>query len=125
MKTVRLSIIVLVITFSDVFSIKRLKISKSQSTDSLKWYQARRKTASLSPKANIILMMTDDQDKDLGSLQFMPKLAKYLGEEGASFQHGYASTPMCCPSRSSMLTGIPVKYLHGFCLLIICRFVRA
>jgi len=27
----------------------------------------------------------DDQDTDLGSLQFMPKLAKYLGDKGAIY----------------------------------------
>ena len=41
------------------------------------------KNQNLLPKRpNIILMMSDDQDTELGSLQFMPKLNRYLRDEG-------------------------------------------
>ena len=42
---------------------------------------------------NVILMMADDQDTELGSLQFMPKLTRYLREEGA--RKGYSASLKC------------------------------
>lgn len=45
-----------------------------------------------------------------GSLNYMPYLMNLIKENGAYFPNAYTSTPICCPSRSSMLTGL---YIHN------------
>src|SRR5262249_6252839 len=40
----------------------------------------------------------------------MPKLQELIGAKGVRFIRNYASTPLCCPGRSTVLTG---KYAHN------------
>lgn len=66
--------------------------------------------AALTPPANVIVFLTDDQRFD--TLYAMPALAQELASRGVTFDRAYATTPHCCPSRVSILTGLYAHH-HG------------
>ncbi|KAJ5371047.1 alkaline-phosphatase-like protein [Penicillium cataractarum] len=61
--------------------------------------------ADATSKPNFIIILTDDQDLRMGSMDHLPKVKKYLTDEGMYFNHHYATVALCCPSRASMWTG--------------------
>lgn len=56
-------------------------------------------------QANIVFVMSDDQDMHMDSLSYMPLLKKHIIDEGTFFQRHYCTVALCCPSRASLLTG--------------------
>lgn len=56
-------------------------------------------------RPNFLIIISDDQRHDtLG--RFMPITQGRIFGEGVTFTNGYVTTPLCCPSRSSILTGM-------------------
>ena len=62
-----------------------------------------------SGQPNFIVFLTDDQ-RARDTMQVMPKTMKWFGDEGTVFTQGYATTPLCCPSRSGIFSG---RYTHN------------
>jgi arylsulfatase A-like enzyme len=56
---------------------------------------------------NIVLILTDDQRWD--TLRYMPHVRADLKSKGMTFTNAFVSNPLCCPSRSTILTG---NYSH-------------
>lgn len=57
---------------------------------------------------NIVLILTDDQRWD--TLGVMPNVMEKIANHGIYFTNGFVSTPICGPSRASLLTGL---YSHN------------
>jgi arylsulfatase A-like enzyme len=59
-------------------------------------------------RPNIVLIVTDDQP--IPTMKNMPTIQKELVEKGVTFTNAFVTTPLCCPSRASILTGL---YVHN------------
>lgn len=58
-------------------------------------------------RPNIVFVLSDDQRFD--TMWAMPNVQRLLAGHGVTFSRFYVTTPVCCPSRASYLTG---QYAH-------------
>jgi N-acetylglucosamine-6-sulfatase len=61
-------------------------------------------------KPNVLFFLTDDQDLLLDSLDYMPNLKALIADNGATFSNYFVPLSLCCPSRTTLLTG---EYTHN------------
>jgi len=61
-----------------------------------------------SARPNIVVVMSDDQTVE--SMRVMANVNALLAEQGTTFADNYVSFPLCCPSRTSFITG---QYGHN------------
>ena len=59
-------------------------------------------------KPNILFILTDDQAPS--TIRTMPTVQAELASKGLSFENAFITTPACCPSRATILTG---RYAHN------------
>lgn len=58
---------------------------------------------------NVLIVLTDDQRLS-GTMAVLPHVERWFGKGGRTFDRGYVPTPLCCPSRATILTG---RYAHN------------
>ena len=63
-------------------------------------------------KPNILVLMTDDQTVE--SLRVMTNVNSLLARQGVTFTNNFASFPLCCPSRTTYITG---QYGHNHTIM--------
>jgi len=59
-------------------------------------------------KPNVVVLFTDDQEP--GSMRIMKNVRKEMKRKGTTLKNFYTNFPLCCPSRTTMLTG---QYAHN------------
>lgn len=69
-------------------------------------------TEPIPPEPNFIVILTDDLDWK--SMSYLPRLQR-LADEGVTFQNFFVTTPVCAPSRATMLRG---QYAHNHGVLV-------
>ncbi len=61
-------------------------------------------------RPNIVLVMTDDLALHQATRRYMPKVNRLIRDRGTNFKNAFLTTPLCCPSRATLLTG---QYGHN------------
>jgi arylsulfatase A-like enzyme len=61
-------------------------------------------------RPNVLIIVTDDQRAR--TMRVMPKTRRWFARGGRRYPHAFVTTPLCCPSRTSILTGL-FAHNHG------------
>ncbi|HEY0511667.1 MAG TPA: sulfatase, partial [Thermoanaerobaculia bacterium] len=61
---------------------------------------------SVATRPNIVFILTDDQDLLLNSMEYMPQTRALIADRGMTFAQDFVPLSLCCPSRSTILTGL-------------------
>ncbi|CEJ87402.1 hypothetical protein VHEMI04403 [[Torrubiella] hemipterigena] len=56
-------------------------------------------------RPNVVMILTDDQDMHMQSLDYMPLLKKHMTDRGTFYKRHFCTTAVCCPARVSLWTG--------------------
>src|SRR5688500_13234210 len=59
-------------------------------------------------RPNVLVIVLDDQRE--GTLNVMPATRGLFLRKGTNYSEAYATSPLCCPSRASIMTG---RYPHN------------
>ena len=57
-------------------------------------------------RPNVLLVIADDQAWSTFDRANMPNVFAQIADQGVLFDRAYANTSLCCPSRSTMFTGL-------------------
>jgi arylsulfatase A-like enzyme len=71
-----------------------------------------RQPAQAQTRPNILVLMTDDQTVE--SVRVMSNVNALLAARGTTFTNNFASFPLCCPSRTTFITG---QYGHNHTIM--------
>lgn len=58
---------------------------------------------------NFVFLLNDDQDLTLGGMTAMSRTLAFM-QEGVYFKNFFVNTPLCCPSRATLISG---RYSHN------------
>ena len=59
-------------------------------------------------RPNVLFIMVDDMRND--DLRYMPETRRLIRDQGVRFSNSFSPYPLCCPARSSVLSGL---YTHN------------
>jgi N-acetylglucosamine-6-sulfatase len=70
--------------------------------------EAKKRPAAKQKRPNIVMIMDDDQSAE--QQRFLTKTNAAIGSHGVTFDNSFVNYSLCCPSRSTLLTG---QYAHN------------